>query len=83
MRIKILLFAHLREVLGKTDFVLEASEGESVGSVVGQLAVQHGLPELNDPSLFFAVNEAYTEKNKILKDVDTLACLAPMSGGAA
>lgn len=82
MRIKILLFAHLREALGKTDLILEASEGESVGSVVGRLADQHGVSELNDASLFFAVNESYVEKTKILKDGDTLACLAPMSGGA-
>ncbi len=82
MKIKVLLFAKLKEDFGKESLILETSEGETVGGVVEQLAEHHGMYALHNQALFFAVNESFADKNEILKDGDTLACLAPMSGGA-
>ncbi len=83
MKIKILLFAHLKEEFGRADLVWDASDGETVGSVVEKFALCHKVNSLQSTPLLYAVNEAFTDKTKVLKEGDTLACLAPMSGGAA
>ncbi len=82
MTIKVLMFAQLKEIFGRSDLQLEIAEGKTVGHVVEALGQEYRVGAFGETPLFFAVNEEYVQADHALSDGDTLACLMPMSGGA-
>ena len=77
MTIKILYFASLREQIGRTSDVVEATDSLTVIKAWKQAT---GLPELLD-NLLVAVNQEYTSTDTLLKDGDELAFFPPVTGG--
>ena len=76
MRIRVLFFAHLRELSGEAERFVEAEEGTKTGGLAGRLLHRPGgLP------LLYAVNETFVDENHVLKDQDVLALMTPVSGG--
>ena len=81
MKIKFLLFSGLREAVGKGEIELIVPEGTSVGSLVEFLPEE--FSKVNDLMACsrWAVNEAFVDKERILRDGDTVALISPVSGG--
>jgi molybdopterin converting factor small subunit len=81
MKIRIKVFANVREAFGFDERELTVSEGISVREVILLLKNIHAkLNDLNGP-LFYAINEEYCMENAILTDKDTLAIFPKVSGG--
>ena len=80
MKIEILFFARLREILGESRLV-EVPEGSRVGEVIARLAEECADPVFKNIPLKFAVNENFETADRELKDRDRLALIMPMSGG--
>lgn len=76
--IKILLFAHLQETIGKSQLNVDLSD-----YTVGQLKewMENQYPQLSLQNMMVAVNEEFATDDMIVKDGDTVAFIPPISGG--
>jgi len=83
LRIRVRLFAMQRETAGTRELRLEIPIGATVDDA--WTAVVEAVPALapGRPSLRFAVNGEYADPGTTLADGDELACIPPVSGGAA
>ena len=78
MRVRVKLFAALRELAGASERDVELPKGSTVGDV------WPSLPELGaePPGLLYALNKEYVTRGQELADGDELAVIPPVSGGA-
>jgi len=82
MRVGLLLFAGLREAVGKKDVLLELEEGSSLRDLLAH--VEELLPPVAKyrGRLLVSLNEKRVALETLLEDGDEVALLPPMSGGA-
>lgn len=78
IRVRVRLFAMLRERAGRSSVEVELEEGATAGDVWPRL----GIGE-EPPALGVAVNSAYADRSTRLADGDEVAFIPPVSGGAA
>ena len=81
MRVRVELFAGLREVIGQHEIEVELPERASVGDLREGLG--RDFPKLAPflPSLVCAVNQEYRSREYLLQDGDEVALIPPISGG--
>jgi len=82
MKINILIFARIADIVGKREVILELPDGAYVCDACDELG--HQFPGFRDAARgsAFAVNEEYIQSDQcILRDGDTLAVIPPVSGG--
>jgi MoaE-MoaD fusion protein len=77
MRVRVRLFAGLRERAGTGERELELGDGASVADVWGRLGLG-----AEPGGLLYAVNREYAEPDRPLADGDEVALIPPVSGGA-
>jgi sulfur-carrier protein len=81
MKIRLLFFAVLRDITGRSEDVLDLDEGARAIDVWQRLRDEH--PALRDyiqPPMI-AVNETYVSADEPLRDGDELAFIPPVAGG--
>ena len=82
MRIKLLYFAVLRDLVGKREEVIEIEQGADISAMLAHLGhLQPRLAGLLD-RVAVAVNHQYATNEQILKEGDEVALLPPVSGGS-
>src|SRR5579864_6174917 len=83
MRVRILFFGILKEMVGKSVDLIDLPEGASVRDALARYESQ--IPRLKEslPSLALAVNQQYAGPDTPLRESDEVALLPPVSGGAA
>jgi len=79
MRVRLKLFAYLRETLGFKEEDIEVDEGTKVGELWDRL--KDKIPGNRSFSVLFAVNGEYVERERELKEGDEVAFIPPVSGG--
>ena len=79
MRVRVLLFAGLRERLGAKTVDLDVAEGARVADAIAQLERTH--PQLRGQRFACAIDETYADTGAPLQDGATLALIPPVSGG--
>ena len=81
MRIRIKLFAILRDRAGQSETSLELPEGATVQQARKDL--MESLPAIASymDRVAFAINLSYARPESVLHDGDELAVLPPVSGG--
>lgn len=81
MRVRVLFFGILRDLVGKSSDVLELRDGARAQDVLAHY--QEEFPELAPalPSLALAVNQKYSSPETVLQTNDEVAMLPPVSGG--
>jgi len=82
IRVRVKLFAILRDRAGTGELTLELSDGATVSEAREQLLRE--LPALRTfvERVAFAVNQEYAPVNAPLKDGDEVALIPPVSGGS-
>ncbi|HEX7708331.1 MAG TPA: MoaD/ThiS family protein [Thermoanaerobaculia bacterium] len=81
MKVRLLLFAVLREIVGSDERMLTLEEGATAGDVWQALRVEFpALDAYREPPLV-AVNESYAGPTTRLQDGDDLAFIPPVAGG--
>jgi molybdopterin converting factor subunit 1 len=81
MRVTVLYFGVLKDVMGHRSVVMEVAEGASVADLVA-LHRSSGIGTgLVWDSIAVAVNQEYARAGDVLKDGDEVALLPPVSGG--
>jgi molybdopterin converting factor subunit 1 len=77
VRVRVKLFAGLRERAGTAERELDLDDGAQVKDVWDALALGE-----QPRGLLYAVNRAYAERDRTLADGDEVALIPPVSGGA-
>jgi molybdopterin converting factor subunit 1 len=81
MRVCVLYFGVLKDVVGRGRSEMDLAEGASVAEL---LEVHRGLAKGSESvwdSIAVAVNQEYARAGDVLKDGDEVALLPPVSGG--
>lgn len=81
MRIRVLAFARLREILGESERGLELPRGASVGDAWNALLRDYAALEAERGSTRAAINGAIVSFDAPLSEGDELALLPPVGGG--
>jgi molybdopterin converting factor subunit 1 len=81
MRITILVFAKLRDLVGAPRLVCDVPAGSTVEHVWQALAAEHPAAAPYRASLSAAVNEGYAKFSTPVAAGDEVAFLPPVSGG--
>jgi molybdopterin synthase catalytic subunit len=82
MRLRVLLFAGLREAVGKKVLDLELPEACSLGELMGELEESYEFLSRYQGRLMISVNAERAPLETVLADGDEVALLPPVSGGA-
>lgn len=82
MKIRVKLFASVREMVGEKELMLEVPDGMKVSALPGRLSAEY--PQLRTLASFLkvAVNQEYADGERALAEGDEVALLPPVSGGA-
>ena len=81
MKVKVKLFAILRERAGIAEITKEIQEGSTVADLWA--AMQQDYPKLAVPGirLLYAVNQDYVSPDRVLRNSDEVVFVPPVSGG--
>ncbi len=80
MKVRVLLFASLRERAGRSRFEVEVEADCRVEGLLRQL--ENDMPFLREVGRFaVAVNEDYAGPERPLRENDEIALIPPVSGG--
>jgi molybdopterin synthase catalytic subunit len=82
MRVRILFFGLLKDLVGKSSDSLELPEGTSVRDVLEHYVAQAPKLKTSLTSIAVAVNQQYASAETKLKSDDEVALLPPVSGGS-
>ncbi|PLS18397.1 molybdopterin converting factor subunit 1 [Bacillus sp. M6-12] len=76
--VKVLLFAHLKDLIGKDEIEVEA-DGLTIEELREKLSAENGLHGLE--GVMAAVNEEFADPETVISSGDTVAFIPPVSGG--
>jgi MoaE-MoaD fusion protein len=82
MRVRVLFFGVLQEMVGKSVDLIDLADGALVRDVLAVYESQNPSLKESLPSLAVAVNQEYAGPDTKLKPNDEIALLPPVSGGA-
>jgi molybdopterin synthase catalytic subunit/molybdopterin converting factor small subunit len=83
IRVRVRLFARQRELAGTRELELELPVEASIGAAWAELCRRVPALAPGTASVRFARNGVYADASTALADGDELACIPPVSGGAA
>src|SRR5258708_18697256 len=83
MKIGVLLFGVLKEVIGRSGETVDLPEGARVREVLFYYSREAPRFEAMIPSLAISVNQEYSGTDRALRDGDEVGLLPPVSGGSA
>jgi molybdopterin converting factor subunit 1 len=81
MRVRVRLFASLREAAGRSELELDLPSGASAEDAWRALARSHPPLAAKRPSLAASVNRRYAPFDTRLDDGDEVVFIPPVSGG--
>jgi molybdopterin synthase catalytic subunit len=82
MRVRVLFFGVLKDLVGCAEDTIEVDAGTSVGDVFEQYSQRFETLRGKRPSILFARNQEFTVPDALLADHDEIAFLPPVSGGS-
>ncbi len=83
MRLRVLLFATYREVVGVKELAWTADPGATLGQFLDAFLAAHPRLSPHRGSMMVAVNLAVADPSTELHEGDEVALLPPVSGGSA
>src|SRR5512134_2285595 len=82
MRVRVLLFAGLREALGHKELYVELCDDASLAELMAQLSAEHPGVAAYRGRLAISLNAEPARLEAVLRDGDEVALLPPVSGGS-
>lgn len=82
MRVRVLFFGQLRDIVGKNEDLLEMPSGTNVKELLARYGTQFPRFQSLSGSLACAVNQEYAIGSQELHDGDEIGLLPPVSGGS-
>ena len=81
MRVRLLFFAVLRDITGKSEAEVSIADGTRAGDVWQTLRRNHSALASYEKPPMIAVNENYASPDTPLHDGDELVFIPPVAGG--
>ncbi len=81
MRVRVRLFASLRETAGRREAELQLAPGATAEEAWQKLARDHPALATSRPSLIASVNRRYASFDTVLAEGDEVVFIPPVSGG--
>ena len=81
MRVKVRVFARLRELAGRSDWECDVPANASIGDVWRVAARDHQALAPFGDVVSFALNASFASRQTRVEDGDEVAFLPPVSGG--
>lgn len=81
MKVRLLYFAILRDIIGKSEDELEVPEGTPAAEIWNRLRAKHSALARYERPPMTAVNERYVSADEPLRDGDEVAFIPPVAGG--
>jgi molybdopterin converting factor subunit 1 len=82
VRVKVLFFGMLKDIVGRSEDHIEVAEGEPLGSIFDHYAHQFPRMEQMASSIVLACNQQFCDRSNPVNDGDEIAFLPPVSGGS-
>ncbi len=82
MRVNVLFFGVLKDLVGSAEDTLEIAPGSTLESVFESYAERFATLRGKRPSILFARNREFSRPETMLCDNDEVAFLPPVSGGS-
>ena len=79
MKVQVLFFGATAEITGKREIELSLAEETRADKIFDKVLTD--FPNMRQHSLLFAVNQAYSNGDEIIKNGDELAIFTAVSGG--
>lgn len=83
MRVKVLLFGQLKDIVGRAEESLELEPGTNLFGVMAHYAKNYPKFEGLSKSIAGAINQEYAPGSTVLREGDEVGLLPPVSGGRA
>jgi molybdopterin converting factor subunit 1 len=81
MRVRVRLFASLREAAGQDEVAVDVEPGSTAEDAWRHLCEAHPVLRAHRRSLAAAVNRRYAPWDAVLEDADELVFIPPVAGG--
>jgi len=81
MKVRLLFFAVLRDIVGKSEADMEVAEGTRAADLWQRLRSQHEQLAAYAQPPMTAVNESYVRPEEVLREGDEVAFIPPVAGG--
>ncbi|MGC2697341.1 MAG: molybdopterin converting factor subunit 1 [Candidatus Angelobacter sp.] len=81
MRVRVLLFGQLKDIIGRQEDSLELESGARLATVMSHYAERYPKFQGLANSIACSVNQEYAQASAILEEGDEVALLPPVSGG--
>jgi molybdopterin converting factor subunit 1 len=81
MKVRLLFFAILRDITGKSEAEVDLPEGTRAADVWNRLRQQHRQLIAYERPPMTAVNESYVDPEQLLHEGDEVAFIPPVAGG--
>ena len=81
MKVDVLFFASVREIVGCRKIEMEIPEGTSVEDLRHRLVAVYPALSRMHRSVAWAVNAEYVDESQLLRPGDEIALIPPVSGG--
>lgn len=81
LSVRVLLFATLRDAVGRGEMSVDLPAGATGADLLDRLGEEHEAVRRHRPVVRLAVNQRYTPAETTLADGDEVALITPVSGG--
>lgn len=82
MRVRVLFFGVLKDIVGRPEETIEIGPGSTIGDVFQKYAERFATLRDRRSSIVFARNREFSPVDTVLSDDDEVAFLPPVSGGS-
>lgn len=82
MRVKVLFFGVLKDMVGKAEEWVELASGTTLETLFSRYSQRYETLNAKRPSILFARNQEFAKPDTVLNDNDEVAFLPPVSGGS-
>src|SRR4029077_7509028 len=83
MRVRVLLFGQIKDIVGRQEESLDLESGASLSTVMAHYAERYPRFQGLNNSIACSINQEYAQGIAVLKDGDEVGLLPPVSGGKA
>ena len=81
MRVKVLLFGQLKDIVGRQEESLDLESGARLSAVMSHYSGRYPRFQGLNSSIACSINQEYAQASAILKEGDEVGLLPPVSGG--
>jgi len=83
MRVKVLFFGQLKDIVGRDEESLELETGATLAAVKTHYADRYPKLQGLSKSIACSINQEYAQASAVLREGDEVGLLPPVSGGRA